>query len=128
LEIPPLTKHISLEQVLRWAGATDTYYEIHYDKDFAIIHGLPGIIIHGGLLWSLMGQMLTDWIGEQGMGRNLNGSFRGLHIVNEAVTCKGKVTNKYIKDYQYIVECEVWVENTRGEKTLPGTAMVVLSG
>jgi acyl dehydratase len=125
-EIPALVKHVNLEQVLRWTAATDTYYEIHYDKDFALSHGLPGIVIHGGFLWASIGQMLTSWTGDQGMVRNLNGNFRGLHVVNEDITCKGKVTKKYVKGSLRYIECEVWVENARGEKTVPGTAVITL--
>jgi len=40
--------------------------------------------------------------------------------------CKGTVTNKYVDGDQRMVECEIWVENGKGEKTTPGTATVVL--
>ena len=40
---------------------------------------------------------------------------------------KGKVQRleKYIENSQHLVECEIWVENTKGEVTTPGTALVI---
>ena len=46
-EIPCLVKHPTPRQLVKWAGASGDYYEIHYDKDFAQANGLPGIIVHG---------------------------------------------------------------------------------
>ncbi len=36
MEIPPLVKTPSTRQLVMWAGASGDYYEIHYDKDFAL--------------------------------------------------------------------------------------------
>jgi hypothetical protein len=35
------------------------------------------------------------------------------------VTCKGKVTKKYVQDGEHTVECQIWRENPRGEKATP---------
>ncbi len=125
-EIPSLVKQPTTRQLVMWAGASGDYYEIHYDKDFARRQGLPGIIAHGQLVYSFLGQLLTDWIGKQGFLRKLNCSYRGMNFPGEALTCKGKVTNKYVKDGEYCLECSVWTENSKGEKTVTGTAVVIL--
>lgn len=125
-EIPALTKYTTTTQLVKWAGATDEYYEIHYDKDFAINHGLPGVIAAGGMLWSFLSQMLTDWAGDGGAVRKLNCSFRGMHLPNESIVCKGKVAKKYSQGSQCYAECEVWAENFKGEKTIIGTAVLAL--
>lgn len=125
-EIPALTKHISGRQVVMWACATSDFYEVHYDKDFAQKSGLPGVIAHGWLAVSFLGQLLTDWIGDDGAIRKLECSYRGIHPVGETVTCKGKVTNKYVRDGNYCVECEIWAENSQGKRTTPGSALVIL--
>ena len=41
-------------------------------------------------------------------------------------TCKGKVTNKDVENDQHFIECDVWVENEKGEKTTPGKATILL--
>ena len=40
--------------------------------------------------------------------------------------CKGAVTKKYVQGGEHTVECDIWVENGKGEKTTPGKALVVL--
>ncbi|MGH7001266.1 MAG: hypothetical protein ACREEA_07145 [Stellaceae bacterium] len=40
--------------------------------------------------------------------------------------CKGRVTKKYVDGADHLVDCEIWLENTKGEKTTPGSATVLL--
>ena len=125
-ELPTLVKHPTTRQLVKWACLMEEFYELHYDKDFAISQGLPGIPVQGPLLLSFLGQMLTDWIGEQGIIRKLNCSFRGIVLPSEDVICRGKVSGKYIQDGERCVECEIWTENAKGERTVVGKAVIVL--
>ena len=125
-EVTPLTKRPTTEQLVRWAGASGDYNPIHYDKDFAIKQGLPGVIVHGQLVGAFLGQLMTDWVGEQGALRKLSCSYKGMNYPGEVVTVRGKVTGKYIKEGEHFVECSVWAENPKEEKTASGMAVVVL--
>lgn len=119
-EVPSLVKHPTARQLVRWAGATGDYYEIHYDKDFAQSQGLPGVIVHGALAISFLGEMLTNWIGTEGFLRKLACNYRGMLLPGEDATCKGEVVRR--DDVEQYVECRVWIENPRGETTTVGTA------
>jgi len=125
-EITTLVKYPTTRSAVKWAGATGDYYEIHYDKDFAQSMGLPGVIVHGGAVFSFLGQMITDWMGEQGTLKKLGCSYRGMFSPGEDVICKGKITNKYVKDGENYLECEIWAENPKGERLARGTAVVTL--
>ena len=125
-EIPPVVKQATTRQLVMWAGASGDYHEIHYDKDFAQSRGLPGVIIHGQLAGSFLGQLITDWMGEQGSLRKLTCSYRGMNFPGEVITCKGKVSKKYVEDGEHCVECSIWAENPQGEKTVLGVAIVAL--
>lgn len=125
-EMPPLVKHPTTRQLVKWACASGDYYEIHYDKDFAQSTGLPGVIVHGWLTFSFVGQLVSDWMGVKGTLKKLGCSYRGMNFPGENITCKGVVTKKYTQDGEHYVECEIWAENPQGEKTAPGTAIVVL--
>jgi len=125
-EITPLVKQPTTRQLVRWAGASGDYYEIHYDKDFAQSNGLPGIIVHGQLAYSFLGQLMTDWIGEQGILRKLTCSYKGMNFPGEPLVCKGKVIKKYVEDGEHCVECNIWAENVKGEKTITGMALVIM--
>ncbi|MFH1646389.1 MAG: MaoC/PaaZ C-terminal domain-containing protein [Chloroflexota bacterium] len=125
-EIPALVKCPTTMQLVKFAGASGDYYQIHYDKDFALANGLPGVIVHGWLTLSFLGQMLTDWLGGKGTLVKLSGSYRGMNLVHEDIICSGKVTKKYEEDGQHRARVEIWAENPRGEKTVTGTAVVTL--
>ena len=126
-EIPSLVKQPTTQQLVRWAGASGDFYQIHYDKDFAISTGLGGVIIHGALKSAWLGQLLDDWIGDSGTIKKYGCSYRGQDVPEDTITCKGKVVKKYVEGDEHCVECEIWAENSKGEKTTPGTAVVVLS-
>jgi acyl dehydratase len=125
-DIPALVKYPTTMQLVKYAGASGDYYQIHYDKDFALANGLPGIIIHGWLALSFLGQMITDWLGEKGTLVKLNGSYRGMNKVHEDIICNGKVTKKYVEEGKKLVRLDIWAENPQGEKTVTGNAIVIL--
>jgi len=125
-EITTLVKQPTTRQLVMWAGASGDYYPIHYDKDFAQSKGLPGVIVHGQLVGCFLGQLMTDWMGEQGSLRKLACSYKSLNFPGEALTCKGKVNKKYIEDGAHYIECNLWVENIKGEKTVTGKAVITM--
>jgi acyl dehydratase len=125
-ELTTLVKQPTSRQLVMWAGASGDYNPIHYDKDFAQSRGLPGVVVHGQLASCFLGQMVTDWIGEQGRLKKLTLTYRGMNFPGETLICKGTVTKKYIEDGQHFVVCSLWTENPKGEKTVTGTAVVTL--
>ena len=125
-EIAPLVKQTTTRQLVMWAGASGDYNPIHYDKDFAQSKGLPGVIVPGQLVGCFLGQLMTDWLGEQGRLRRLTCSYRGMNFPGQTLTCQGKVTKKYIEDGEHYIELSLWVENEKGEKTVSGRATVTV--
>ena len=125
-EVSPLEKHPTTQQLVMYAGASGDFYQIHYDNDFAKNNGLPGVIIHGALKNAFLGQLMTDWIGEGGTLRKLSCQYRGMDVPGDTLICKGTVTRKYQEGGQNLVDCDIWLENGKGEKTTPGTATVQL--
>jgi len=125
-EVPHLVKQPTTRQLVMWAGASGDYYEIHYDKDFAQRQGLPGVIVHGQLVCGFLGQLMTDWIGEIGSLRKLSCSYKGLNFPGEKLICGGRVSRKYEEAGEHYVVCNIWTENSKGEKTVSGMATVTL--
>ncbi|MEE9528949.1 MAG: MaoC/PaaZ C-terminal domain-containing protein [Dehalococcoidia bacterium] len=125
-EIPSLVKRATRRQLVQWAGASGDFYEIHYDKDFALASGLPDVILHGRLKASFLGQMLTDWTGLEGNLKKYNVRYRGMDFPDQELTCKGKVTKKYVENNEHLVELDIWTENPQGEKTITGSALISL--
>ena len=125
-DVPGLVKYPTTMQLVKYASASGDYYQIHYDKDFALSQGLPGLIVHGWLALAFLGQMVTDWIGEGGLLLKLNGSYRGMNNVHEDLICNGKVTKKYVENGKNCARLEIWVENPKGDKTVTGNAVIAL--
>jgi acyl dehydratase len=124
--ITPLVKQPTTKQLVMWAGASGDYNPIHYDQGFARSRGLAGVIVPGQLVGTFLGQLMTDWIGEQGALRKLSCSYKGMSYPGEVVTCQGKVTKKYVEGGRHCVECSLWAENAKSEKTASGKAVVIL--
>ena len=125
-EIPKLLKNCSSQQLVMWAAASGDFYQIHYDKDFALSTGLRGIIVHGALKHAFLGQMLHDWAGEKGRIKKFGCQYRSMDYPNQDVTCRGVVMKKYREGGRNYVELDIWTENPEGQKTSPGTAVVTL--
>lgn len=125
-EIPQLKKNCSTQQLVLWAAASGDFYQIHYDQDFARATGLKGIIVHGALKNAFLGQLLHDWVGEQGRIKRFGCSYRGMDYPNQNILCRGVVTRKYVENGEHLVDLDIWTENPEGQKTSPGTATVAL--
>jgi len=127
-EIPSLKKHPTRRQLVMWAGASEDFYEIHYDTEFAKKNQLDTCIVHGRLKASFLGQLLTDWIGTDGVLRKMSCRYKGTDPVDSDMFIKGTVTRKYVEGNAHLVELDVWTERQDGVKTTQGTAIVLLPG
>ena len=126
MEILTLVKEPTTQQLVKYAGASGDYYQIHYDKDFAAGNGLDGVILHGALKNAFLGQLMTQWMGPEGTVKKLSCQYRGMDFPDQTITGKGMVTRKYQDQGQNLVDCDIWLENPTGEKTTPGKATVAL--
>ena len=126
MELPPLVKNPTTQQLVRYAGASGDYYQIHYDKDFAQGNQLEGVILHGALKNAFLGQFMTGWMGPLGALKRLACQYRGMDFPGNAITAKGRVLRTYKSEGQYLVDCEIWLENPEGQRTTPGSATVAL--
>jgi len=137
-EVPSLTKVATTLMLVKWAGAYGDYNPLHYDNDFAVnFMKTGGIIVHGTLKRQWLIQMLTDFAGDEGWLKRIQTSFKAMDYPRHMKTlmgpedgdtwqCKGKVTGKSETGGQHIVECDIWLENSKGEVTTSGTATLVL--
>jgi acyl dehydratase len=126
MDIVPLVKEPTTQQLVKYAGASGDYYQIHYDMEFAQGNELDGVILHGALKNAFLGQLMTQWMGPEGFLKKLSCQYRGMDFPGQTITGKGMVTRKYQEQGQNLVDCEIWLENPEGRKTTPGGATVAL--
>jgi len=136
-EIPTLSKVATSRMLVKFAGASGDFNPLHYEDSFATGQNVGKPIVHGQLKRAWLVQLITDWMGELGTLKKFACQFRGMDYPRlmktmvepqegETWLCKGKVTRKYVEGDEHLVECEIWVENCKGEQTTPGSAVVSL--
>ena len=136
-EVPPLAKVATTLMLVKWAGARGDFNPLHYDDTFAASQGVGKLIVHGPLKRAWLIQLMTDWIGEEGFLKRFSCQFRAMDYPRpmkdlfnpqegETWWCRGRVTGKHVEAGEHCVDCEIWIENGRGEVTTPGHATVVL--
>ena len=127
-EIPSLAKVPSNMQLFMFSAITWNRHRIHYDADFARDHDkLPNIVTHRALLGNFLTQMLSDWLQENGKIKRMEWSVRGSAFPGDRLTCRGKVGGIRREGDENIVECEIQIENQRGENIVPGKAEVIVA-
>lgn len=136
-EVTPLSKIATRQMLVKWAGASGDFNPLHYDDSFADAQGVGKPIVHGQLKRAWLVQLLNDWIGEEGWLKKFSCQFRGMDYPRLMISmtepeegevwwCKGNVTRKYTEGDEHCLDCDVWVENGKGEKTTIGNATVIL--
>ena len=125
-EVSPLEKRPGYAQLFMFSAVARNVHRIHYDQAYASEEEHPDVLVQGPLHGAFVAQMLTDWIGVEGFLKRLTYANRGRAVPGDILTCKGKATGKSEEGGQYMVECEVWEENQRGEVLVSGSAVVIL--
>jgi acyl dehydratase len=130
-QIPELRKEATTQTLVKFAGATGDFYQIHYDREFAQATGLPDVILHGFLKKAFLAEAVMDWAGGQQHLRKLSASYRGVDLPSrrdtpQAFTVRGKVVKKWEENGEKLVELELEGVDTEGKVTTPGSAVVAL--
>jgi acyl dehydratase len=60
------TYELNRGSLVRYAGASGDFNDIHYRDDVAASVGLPGVLAHGMLTMGLAVQPVVEWIGDPG--------------------------------------------------------------
>lgn len=107
-------------------GVPDVPERVHWDDQFAHAIGAPGAYDYGPQRVSWLGHLMSNWMGDDGWLHALNVEVRRFNIVGDVTRCKGVVAAKRVEHGQYLVDCNVWAENQREERTALGTATVEL--
>jgi acyl dehydratase len=126
MSLPRISKEPTTQQLVKYAGASGDFYQIHYDKDFAQASGLPGVIIHGLLKAGWLAELVTAWAGPDAFVRKIAASYRGIDVPGQPYVLTGRVTGKRTEEGRGLVDLELWGENRDGQRTTLGSATVDL--
>ena len=128
MELPAVVKGpMTTTHLIRWAAANGNYARIHWDLPFAQLRqGLPNVVVNGSLKNQYLGQLLLDFAGEAGWFKRFYVQHRGMDFPGDTLTASGVVTDKREADGFGYADCQVALQNDRGEQTAVGTATVIL--
>ena len=87
--LPTLVKTPTTQQLVMFACATYDYYELHYDRQYALENGVDDVIVHGPLKNSFLAQLVTDWMGEAGIAEEAERPVQGHGHAGLARLCGG---------------------------------------
>lgn len=116
---PTLRKVLTAEKMRLYAGEGN----IHSDNDVARQIGLPGVIAQGGHLVAYLNEMMFQSL-RQGYleGGEISVAFiKSARPGDTIVTC-ARIREQSIVDGRTRTECDVWLENERGDRLVVGTA------
>ena len=107
-------------------GIPDVPERVHWDPDFARRVGVPGAYDYGPQRVAWLGQVVTNWMGDDGFIREYWAEVRRFNLNGDTHWLKGRVTEKRRDGDGPVVELELWGDDQRGETTIRGGAVVVL--
>ena len=120
MDFPVIEKHITLDKMRKYTGGGPG---IHTDDAFARAKGLPGAVVQGGQIVGYLNEMMLRALGQGYVeGGEISVVFIKSALAGDSLVTRGAVTQESAADGRVRVECEVWVENQRGEKLAVGTA------
>ncbi len=117
-----MTTTPTLEQVLSWARVSGDNNPVHYDNSFTKSMGLPGPIVHGQLVVSILLDMVDTWLGQEGYIIDFSFAFRSISYPDYPLVCKGSIASKNDRTYSLNVSAE----DTTGHVHVEGIVTVQL--
>ena len=107
-------------------GAQDSAARGHTEGKMARDVGMPGGYDVGTQRVSWLGQLMTNWMGDDGFLRKLSVSLRRPNIFGDVSWCRGQIVDKRVEDGLHLIYLDLAVVNQLDEKTATGTAVAAL--
>lgn len=120
-------RHPGLDRLVPATGEWENPELWHYLDTVAQAMGVIRAIDYGVQRISWLGNLLTNWVGDDGFVTRMRAELRRHNPVGDTCWCKGKVSGKYLDENgEPCVDIDCWGENQRGEIILRGQAMAIL--
>lgn len=117
---------VTSEHLVRWVAASEDFHAIHYDKDYAIGQGLPGVIMQGPFKLALFERQLLNILGESGRIISLNCTYRDVDILGVTLTFHAKVAGIEFANGEHRITLDLRTENDKNAVTVEGKAVVAV--
>lgn len=122
-ELP--TRHCTASNVslFLYNAAIWNPHRIHYDESYTLnVEKHPGIVIDGPLQGDWLTQVVTGWLGDDGVLLEFEYSNRRASYIGDHLTASGRIVALDAERNEATLELEI--RDARGEVTTPGRALV----
>ena len=123
--IPELIKKPGVTQLVKYSAGSGDFNPLHHDYHFEQARKIGSIIVHGRYKYAMMGEAVSNWLAHSGRIRKISCQYRGMDFPDREITCKGSVERKFEENGEKLIELSLYIENSKGDITTPGTAIVV---
>lgn len=107
-------------------GVPDCPERVHWDEALALRVGAPGAYDYGPERCSWMSQLITDWIGDDGMLCKLKAEVRRHNPEGDTVYLNGEIVRKFEENNKKLVEISIVATNQDDELSARGYAIAQL--
>ena len=107
-------------------GVPDVPERVHWDEEFARRVGVPTSYDFGPQRVAWLGQVVTNWMGDDGFIVSFWGEVRRFNLVGDTHWLSGEVTGKEEREGRRFVTVALSGVDQRGEETIRGGAEVAL--
>jgi hydroxyacyl-ACP dehydratase HTD2-like protein with hotdog domain len=130
MTLPPAVHTTSTVQIFRYSAATWNTHRIHFDHEYALAEGYPGVLVQSHLHGAFLAQYCTDWMGPEGRLLELVLRVRRFAVAGEELTVSGVITDaRHVSGERAVVDLELTeTRGSDGEVCVPGTAAVEIPG
>ena len=125
-QIGPLETEATDEGVISFCRVWDNPMPNRFtDSEAAKRVGLPGPIVPGIMAMAIITRLLTDWAGPECL-KDLDVVFRQPVPHHQPLTVSATITDTRQEGGENLVECDVMLTGSQGERYVGGKAIVAL--
>ena len=123
-DLLPSREHTAnIVQLFMYNAAIWNPHRIHFDHAYATEEeGYEAIVLDGPLQGDWVGQVVTDWMGEDASLVSFGYANRRAAFLGETMSAGGVVEEK--DDDKKEIKISLYLKNAEGEVTIPGHAVV----
>lgn len=126
-EIPAWSRKTSFAEWNRYAAVNEEFVPFHMDDDAGRRAGNEqGAFGMGNLRYAYIVNALHDWIGDEGLIREVGCQYRAINQKDDVLTVVGKVTKKTTENGRPVLHLDINVVNEENQPTCPAHAIVEL--
>lgn len=116
---------ITRTDIVKYAGASGDFTRLHHDESAARDAGFSGVFAMGMLSAGVLGHFVGDWLGYSRI-REYDVRFIDAVWPGETLVCHGAVTDRYTRNGETQVDCDLEVTDQDGTTKTIGEAIACL--